>query len=70
MTEPKKFAIRKQPDGSWTVAPQVPLAPATIFITEGWDQVAELRAQWDAIDWFPDTADYAAFCVEFGDPPE
>lgn len=69
MEERRLFCIHRQPDGSWTIAPQPPLPAVTAFISGGWADVTLYRDRWDAIDWFPNSDDYYQFCQEFGEPP-
>jgi hypothetical protein len=64
-----KFAINRQPDGSWTISAWPPLPAVTTFITNGWKDVEFYRDRWSAIDWFPNSADYSKFCQEYGEPP-
>jgi hypothetical protein len=61
--------IRRQPDGTWTVAPQPPLAATTAFLRNGWTEIAQLRAEYGAIDHF-DAADFEAFVAQYGPPPD
>jgi hypothetical protein len=64
----RMFAVNCQPDGSWTIASQPPLPSVTTFITNGWKDVEFYRNRWNAVDWFPNSADYPKFCQEFGEP--
>jgi hypothetical protein len=68
MTTKPLFYINRQPDGSWTIAPQPPLPSITTLIN-GWADVAKYRDQWDALDCFHKLADYYKFCKQFGEPP-
>jgi hypothetical protein len=68
MTERLTFSIRRQPDGSWIITSQPPLPFVTTFIT-GWKDVEFYRDRWGAVDHFPNSADYYAFCREYGEPP-
>ena len=63
------FKIVRQPDGSWTYHPQPPLPATTAFLVGGWPEVAALRGQLDAVEWFPDANDYSAFVAAHGEPP-
>ena len=65
----QEVVIRRQPDGSWTAHPQPPLPATSSFVTRGWGEVAELRQAHDAVDRFPDSADYEAFVEQFGPAP-
>lgn len=70
MTSPKPLInINHQPDGSWTVAPQPPLAATTTFLTNGWTEIAQLRAEYRAVDHF-DAADFAEFVAQYGPAPD
>lgn len=67
----KLVAVVRQTDGSWTVHPQPPLPAISTFLADGgWRAIAQLRADYVAVEWFPLTADYLLFCEQFGPPPE
>jgi hypothetical protein len=61
------IVIRQANDGSFTYTVEDPFH--TSVLSGGWGQVAELRARHNAVEWFPISKDYAAFCDAFGDPP-
>lgn len=65
-----RFAVRRQPDGSFTASGDQGLAAFTTPLTDGWPQVEQLRQQRAAVDHFPNSDDYRAFCETFGPPPQ
>jgi hypothetical protein len=65
-----RIVIRRQVDGSFTVGGDQGAPAFTTFVTDGWQQIAQLRAELHATDHFPVSADYEAFCEEFGPPPD
>jgi hypothetical protein len=66
----RRFVIRRQQDGSFTVSGDQGLPAFTMFLTGGWQQVHALRQQHQAVDHFPVAADFQAFCAVFGEPPK
>ena len=59
--------IRRAGDGSFTYSVEEPFH--TSVLSGGWAQVAELRQRYGAVEWFPASEDYPAFCAMFGGPP-
>jgi hypothetical protein len=50
---------------AWFVSPQAPLPATTTPVANGWKGIELHRQALDAVDWFPISADYAAFVEEY-----
>lgn len=55
--------------GNWRAFPEPPLPAGTHYISLGWEDVAGLREDWDAIEVFESAEVRAAFENVFGEEP-